>query len=124
MINATLHLVNREFAQLAEDFMGLGLLPPDSDVQRLAPALTAVFSKALAGGVSNVSFSALSADLGQTMYQFNFRIPPYYTLLVRSLSVLEVRPPFPLLAPPSLLHPPSPLFLLFLEERNWGCGRG
>lgn len=25
------------------------------------------------------------------MYQFHFRIPPYYTLLVRSLSVLEVR---------------------------------
>lgn len=24
------------------------------------------------------------------MYQFQFRIPPYYTLLVRSLSVLEV----------------------------------
>ena len=55
------------------------------------PALTAVFSKALAGGVSNVSFSALSADLGRTMYEFKFRIPPYYTLLVRSLSVLEVR---------------------------------
>ena len=25
------------------------------------------------------------------MYQFQFQIPPYYTLLVRSLSVLEVR---------------------------------
>lgn len=25
------------------------------------------------------------------MYQFNFRIPAYYTLLVRSLTVLEVR---------------------------------
>jgi aarF domain-containing kinase len=23
------------------------------------------------------------------MYRFSFRIPPYYTLLVRSLSVLE-----------------------------------
>jgi hypothetical protein len=28
-------------------------------------------------------------DLGRTMYRFSFRIPPYYTLLVRSLSVLE-----------------------------------
>lgn len=30
-------------------------------------------------------------------YEFQFRIPPYYTLLVRSLSVLEVsllRSPF------------------------------
>ena len=56
----------------------------------MVPALTRVFSNALAGGVSNVSFSDLSADLGRTMYEFKFRIPPYYTLLVRTLSVLEV----------------------------------
>lgn len=57
----------------------------------MVPALTSVFSKALSAGVSNVSFSDLSADLGRTMYEFKFRIPPYYTLLVRTLSVLEVR---------------------------------
>ena len=56
------------------------------------PRGAGVFSAALAGGVSNVSFSQLSANLGQTMYQFKFRIPAYYTLLVRSLSVLEARP--------------------------------
>lgn len=56
----------------------------------VVPALANVFSKALKDGVSNVSFSMLSADLGRTMYEFSFRIPPYYTLLVRSLSVLEV----------------------------------
>ena len=56
----------------------------------MVPALTRVFSNALAGGVSNVSFSDLSADLSRTMYEFKFRIPPYYTLLVRTLSVLEV----------------------------------
>jgi len=56
----------------------------------VVPALTNVFSKALSAGVSNVSFSDLSADLGRTMYEFKFRIPPYYTLLVRTLSVLEV----------------------------------
>ena len=61
----------------------------------MVPALTNVFSKALSAGVSNVSFSDLSADLGRTMYEFKFRVPPYYTLLVRTLSVLEVRPPHP-----------------------------
>jgi aarF domain-containing kinase len=93
LIRATLHMVNREFGQLANDFISLGLLPPGTDVDALVPALTAVFSKALSKGVSNVSFSSLSADLGATMYQYNFRVPPYYTLLVRSLSVLEVGGP-------------------------------
>ena len=57
---------------------------------RRCPVVSAdVFQKALSGGVSNISFSTLSTDLGRTMYKYSFRIPPYYTLLVRSLSVLE-----------------------------------
>lgn len=54
-----------------------------------AAGAAGVFQTALAGGVSNISFSTLSADLGRTMYKYSFRLPPYYTLLVRSLSVLE-----------------------------------
>lgn len=55
----------------------------------LSISCAGVFQTALAGGVSNISFSTLSADLGRTMYRYSFRLPPYYTLLVRSLSVLE-----------------------------------
>ncbi|GBF89282.1 uncharacterized aarF domain-containing kinase, chloroplastic [Raphidocelis subcapitata] len=89
LVRATLHLVNREYTELAQDFLDLGFLPPGSDMGEIVPALTGVFQTALAGGVSNLSFSSLSGDLGRTMYRFSFRIPPYYTLLVRSLSVLE-----------------------------------
>jgi aarF domain-containing kinase len=89
LIRATLHLVNREYANLADDFVTLGMLPKDSDKASIVPALTSVFAQALAGGVNNLSFGDLSANLGRTMYQFKFQIPPYYTLLVRSLSVLE-----------------------------------
>jgi aarF domain-containing kinase len=39
---------------------------------------------ALANGVSNISFGDLSGNLGRTMYQYNFQIPAYYTLLVCS----------------------------------------
>lgn len=90
LITATLHLVNREFGELADDFVTLGLLPAGSDKDVIAPALTGVFSEAVAGGVSNISFGELSGNLGRTMYQYSFRIPPFYTLLVRSLTVLEV----------------------------------
>lgn len=89
LIRATLHLVNREYASLADDFVTLGMLPETADREAVIPALTGVFAEALAGGVNNISFGDLSANLGRTMYQFSFRIPSYYTLLVRSLSVLE-----------------------------------
>ena len=91
LITATLHLVNREFDELAADMVALGFFPPGADMNAIGPALTGVFLRALAnaGGVAALSFSDLSADLGRTMYEYNFRLPPYYTLLVRSLSVLE-----------------------------------
>jgi len=89
LIRATLHLVNREYSALGDDFTALGLLPRGADRASIVPALTGVFTTALAGGVANVSFGDLSTSLGATMYKYGFQIPPYYTLLVRSLSVLE-----------------------------------
>ena len=109
LIQATLHLVNREFDALADDFVVLGLLPPGSDKAEIAPALTGVFQDALANGVNNLNFGDLSGNLGQTMYQYNFQIPPYYTLLVRSLSVLEVS------LAASFLHFSLPFFRVFQQ---------
>ena len=48
-----------------------------------------IFNEALKDGVSNLNFGGLSTGLGTTMYKYKFRIPPYYTLLVRSLTILE-----------------------------------
>ncbi|EFN55778.1 hypothetical protein CHLNCDRAFT_57703 [Chlorella variabilis] len=91
LMRATLHLVNREFEALADDFVTLGMLPKAGALEKpeVVEALTSVFAEALKGGVSNLSFGDLSGQLGRTMYQFRFQVPPYYTLLVRSLSVLE-----------------------------------
>jgi hypothetical protein len=40
LIRATLHLVNREYELLAEDFVTLGFLPRGSDMDAVIPALT------------------------------------------------------------------------------------
>lgn len=40
LIQATLHLVNREFVALADDFVALGLLPRGSNMDEVIPALT------------------------------------------------------------------------------------
>ena len=56
MIQATLHMVNREFDELADDFITLGMLPAGSDMNAIVPALTQLFGKALAKGVSNIRY--------------------------------------------------------------------
>ncbi|CAG9466453.1 unnamed protein product [Pedinophyceae sp. YPF-701] len=89
LIRATLHMVNGDFEQLGRDMEELGLLPPGSDQKALVPVLTRLLEEATSDGVVSVSFTELTARLGATMYDFQFRIPPFYTLLIRSLAVLE-----------------------------------
>ncbi|ESQ28027.1 hypothetical protein EUTSA_v10018208mg [Eutrema salsugineum] len=88
-MEACLHLVNRDFKALAKDFVTLGLLPPTAEKSAVTKALTDVFQNAISRGVRNISFGDLIGDLGKTMYQFKFRIPPYFSLVIRSLAVLE-----------------------------------
>lgn len=88
-IEACLHLVNRDFDALARDFVTLGLLPPTAERDAVTNALTGVFQNAVAKGIRNISFGDLLGDLGFTMYKFKFRIPSYFSLVIRSLAVLE-----------------------------------
>ncbi|XP_010415891.1 PREDICTED: uncharacterized aarF domain-containing protein kinase At1g71810, chloroplastic-like isoform X2 [Camelina sativa] len=88
-MEACLHLVNRDFKALAKDFVTLGLLPPTAEKSAVTKALTDVFQGAISRGVRNISFGDLLGDLGKTMYRFKFRIPPYFSLVIRSLAVLE-----------------------------------
>ncbi|CAI5958683.1 unnamed protein product [Closterium sp. NIES-65] len=88
-IRAAVHLVNREFDLLVGDFVTLGLLPPGQEMSEVSFALTAIFKDAVSSGVRNISFGSLATQLGQTMYNFKFRLPAYFSLVVRSLSVLE-----------------------------------
>ncbi|KAG6406195.1 hypothetical protein SASPL_133794 [Salvia splendens] len=88
-IEACLHLVNRDYDTLAVDFVTLGLLPPTADKEEVTKALTGVFRGAVDKGVRNISFGDLLGDLGFAMYKYKFRIPSYFSLVIRSLAVLE-----------------------------------
>ncbi|ERM94356.1 hypothetical protein AMTRI_Chr04g252440 [Amborella trichopoda] len=88
-IEACLHLVNQDFDALAKDFVTLGLLPPTAQKSEVTKALTGVFQNAVSKGVRNISFGDLSGNLGRTMYKFKFQIPSYFSLVIRSLAVLE-----------------------------------
>ncbi|XP_071693272.1 uncharacterized aarF domain-containing protein kinase At1g71810, chloroplastic [Rutidosis leptorrhynchoides] len=88
-IEACLHLINRDYDALAKDFVTLGLLPATADKDEVTKALTGVFRNAVDRGVRNISFGDLLGNLGTTMYKFKFQIPSYFSLVIRSLAVLE-----------------------------------
>ncbi|EFJ31207.1 hypothetical protein SELMODRAFT_88561, partial [Selaginella moellendorffii] len=80
IVEASLHLVNREFDALAGDIVNLGFLPPTAPSAEVSRALTGIFENAVSRGVTNLSFGDLSGKLGQTMFKFKFRIPSYFSL--------------------------------------------
>ena len=89
LIQAVVHLVNRNFSKLSKDFVSLGFLAEDVNLEPIVPAFEQVFGQALEMGVSRLDFKAVTDDLSGVMYRFPFRVPPYYALIIRSLVTLE-----------------------------------
>jgi len=90
MIEAIAHLIHRDYSQIGEDFKKLDFIPKDVDVDPIVPALTRVFDAALeGGGAKSINFQELAADLAQITFEYPFRIPPYFALVIRAIGVLE-----------------------------------
>mmetsp|Transcript_5770 Transcript_5770/g.11837 ORF Transcript_5770/g.11837 Transcript_5770/m.11837 type:complete len:809 (-) Transcript_5770:159-2585(-) len=90
MVEAIAHLINRDYTEIGNDFINLDFIPEGTDTAPIVPALTKVFDVALAGGgAKSINFQELAADLAVITYEFPFRIPPYFALVIRAISVLE-----------------------------------
>jgi hypothetical protein len=89
LIEAVVHLVNRDFEGLAQDYVNLEFLTPETDLTPIVPALAGVFGNALGASVAELNFKSITDQLSQVMYEFPFRVPAYYALIIRSLVTLE-----------------------------------
>lgn len=90
MIEAISHLVHRDYESIVEDFVTLDFIPPNTDLSPILPVLAKVFDQALeGGGAKNINFQDLAADLAQITFDYPFRIPPYFALIIRAIGVLE-----------------------------------
>jgi predicted unusual protein kinase regulating ubiquinone biosynthesis (AarF/ABC1/UbiB family) len=106
LVEAIVHLVNRDFDGLGRDFVKLEFLTPDTDLTPIIPALSQVFNSSLAASSTNIAdldFKSVTDQLSGVMYEFPFQVPAYYALILRSLATLEgiaisVDPDFKVLA--------------------------
>ena len=89
LIEAVVHMVNRDFEGLAGDYVKLEFLTPDTDLTPIIPALAEVFSNALGASVAELNFKSITDEFSALMYEYPFRVPAYYALIIRSLVTLE-----------------------------------
>ena len=89
LIEAVVHLVNRDFESLAQDYVKLDFLTPETDLRPIVPALANVFGNALGASVAELNFKSITDQMSAMMYEFPFTVPAYYALIIRSMVTLE-----------------------------------
>ena len=81
--------MNKNFDKLSKDFVKLGFLSEEVNLEPIVPAFQDVFINAVEQGVSKMDFKSVTDDMSGVMYKFPFKLPPYYALIIRSLLTLE-----------------------------------
>ncbi|MFH7024788.1 MAG: ABC1 kinase family protein [Heteroscytonema crispum UTEX LB 1556] len=89
LIEAIVHVVNRDFEGLAKDYVKLDFLSPETDLTPIIPAFARVFADAQGASVADLNIKTITDELSALMYEYPFRVPPYYALIIRSLVTLE-----------------------------------
>ncbi len=127
LIEAIVHMVNRDFDGLAQDYVNLEFLTPDTDLSPIIPALAGVFNNALGASVAEMNLKSITDEFSALMYEYPFRVPAYYALIIRSLVTLDgiaitVDPDFKVLSKAypyvarRLLTDPAPQLRTSLQE--------
>ena len=89
IIDHVVHLVNRDYVAMANDYYALEFLDESVDVSPIVPALEEFFDDVLQATVEGLNFKTITDGLGAVLYKYPFNVPGYYALILRSLTVLE-----------------------------------
>ncbi len=89
LVDAVVHLINKDYVELAKDFVKLGFLTPDVDIYPIVPALESVLGNIMGESVRDFNFKTITDQFSKLMYDYPFRIPAKFALIIRSLVTQE-----------------------------------
>jgi predicted unusual protein kinase regulating ubiquinone biosynthesis (AarF/ABC1/UbiB family) len=89
LVDAIVHLINKDYADLAQDYVKLGFLTPETDIRPIIPALEALLGDAISKNVGDFNFKTITDKFSELMYDYPFRVPAKFALIIRSLVTQE-----------------------------------
>jgi predicted unusual protein kinase regulating ubiquinone biosynthesis (AarF/ABC1/UbiB family) len=89
LASSIVYLSNKDYAELAKNFVKLGFLTPDTDIRPIIPALETVLGEAIGESVGNFNFKTITDKFSELMYDYPFRVPAKFALIIRSLVTQE-----------------------------------
>ncbi|MEO0803566.1 MAG: AarF/ABC1/UbiB kinase family protein [Cyanobacteria bacterium J06642_2] len=89
LVDALVHLVNQDYSRLVADFIKLDFLASNTDAGQLVPALDETLQDVLGQAVGNFNFKIATDRFSTLVYEYPFRVPAKFALIIRSLVTLE-----------------------------------
>jgi predicted unusual protein kinase regulating ubiquinone biosynthesis (AarF/ABC1/UbiB family) len=89
LVDSLVHLINREYLALAEDYVRLGFLAPGTDLRPIVPALESVLGEIMGQKVGEFNFKTITDKFSDLVYEYPFRVPAKFALIIRSLITQE-----------------------------------
>ncbi len=89
LTSAVVELINKDYQALANDFVNLGFLTADTDIEPIIPALEKVLGKAIGESVADFNFKTITDEFSELMFEYPFRVPSKFALIIRSLITQE-----------------------------------
>ena len=89
LIDSVVHLINKDYEQLGQDYVNLGFLQPDTDLAPIVSALEQVFQDILNEKVKDFNFKVVTDRFSKVMYEYPFCLPAKFALIIRSVITQE-----------------------------------
>lgn len=89
LVDAVVHLINQDYNALTRDFVNLGFLAPGTDIRPIIPAIESVLGDVMGESVKDFNFKTITDRFSQLMFDYPFRVPAKFALIIRSLVTQE-----------------------------------
>ncbi len=89
LVDSVVHLINRDYEALGQDYVKLGFLAPNTQMEPIVKALEAVLGDILTEKVKDFNFKVVTDRFSQVMYDYPFCLPAKFALIIRSVVTQE-----------------------------------
>ncbi|XP_052199023.1 uncharacterized protein LOC127806070 isoform X2 [Diospyros lotus] len=90
MLASIVHIVNGDWASLVHALTNMDVVRPGTNIWRVTKDLEDALGEVeFKDGIPDIKFSRVLGKIWSVAFKYHFRMPPYYTLVLRSLASLE-----------------------------------
>ncbi|KAL2324793.1 hypothetical protein Fmac_023851 [Flemingia macrophylla] len=90
MLASIIHIVNGDWASLVQALIDMDVVRPGTNIRLVTLELEQALGEVeFKEGIPDVKFSRVLGKIWTVALKYHFRMPPYYTLVLRSLASLE-----------------------------------